>query len=408
MYRLLNDYITRKNWSLVSSGKMISKPSVVPTDLAVGVQLYQTVTAFTYELLVLITENFKKNGLNFGDPSIRNMMADIKKNLPEEMRTMNSTEFLKALRDSIVHNSNEIRNFDATDINSFRVNLRKKGVRDPHEYAFSADDLLVILEIYDNNRVLTIPHGSIDIADDYNSLEGLLKAKKKFGSFNSVITFTTQDGVIVPMDSFQENALLRFLINYRKEVNKFKDFPLFLQRFFPNQDNKLNLYEQKYHLSMALCTMFDNLFTQTNEDTIKLMKKVDPIGAMPFLDTKIMKSILYSSMAFSIFSSRTPENLLDLATTSEISTDADTLRHIRNSLVHGRYFFNFKNGFEIYDGKDNNLEHYTTLTYDVIEAMFKTIFTQEQAPHLAKNSIKTVNDLILHNSLNFDSTSEAH
>ena len=92
---------------------------------------------------------------------------------------------------------------------------------------------------------------------------------------------------------------------------------------------------------------------------------------MPYIDKDFLQSILYSSTMFSIVSSRTNNELESIFNEAGHTMDLDTIRHIRNSFIHGRYFFNYKDGFEIYDGT-NDLQHYATINFKTIKDIYKT------------------------------------
>ena len=75
-------------------------------------------------------------------------------------------------------------------------------------------------------------------------------------------------------------------------------------------------------------------------------------------DTNLFEMTLLSNTLFNMFSLILPNELSSHFDMADID-----FRRLRNSIIHGRYFYNNNNGFEFYDGKDNeNLTHIATLS----------------------------------------------
>ena len=94
------------------------------------------------------------------------------------------------------------------------------------------------------------------------------------------------------------------------------------------------------------------------------------------VDKDFMKSIIYSSLVFNIVSSRTNNELAQVFESADIQIEPENVRHVRNSFIHGRYFYNFKDGFELYDGQ-KEMEHFFTFTFEDIEKLFH-VFCKDQ------------------------------
>lgn len=74
----------------------------------------------------------------------------------------------------------------------------------------------------------------------------------------------------------------------------------------------------------------------------------------------------------------TNDEILNLLTENGISIGFEEVRKLRNSLIHGRYYYNQKRAIEFYDGrKVKELEHHTTISIEklikIIEAVSKNI-----------------------------------
>ena len=390
--KIMTAFIKNPKASLTDCYKHAAKNPSIEAGEGLKIHFYYSINTLTFELLALTTEIFQKDGINFADPKINKLIKELKQNLPQEYQTLNGAEFLKLVRQSISHNSETKQNFKQEDLNNYKVNLPKKNVGNPATYDFSTIDLIKILQIYDMSKIQDKHYGQITVDENYDTPSMLLYGKKKLGSFNKFIEFKDVNGNVVPMDQFQENAFQRFLIKDKHNINKYGNMDKFMARFFPLQNNKLNNYEHKSHLLMSLQTMFSSDKSITCEDMIKHVKKHDSGSIMHFVDPEFMKSVIYSSIAFNMFSSHTNEELAELFEKSQVQCDNDTIRHLRNSFVHGRYFYNYKDSFEIYDGT-KQMEHITTFPMENIDKLFAT-YSAQTRKDITKERIKQGYDKI--------------
>lgn len=368
-------YINDPKLTLQQAYAKSAKNKSVSVKDGLKTHLYFSAYTLTFEALVLVAENFQKSGIDFGNPKIKSLLKELKENLPEEYKTLNGSEFLKLLRQSIAHNSDIKQNFKLKAVDTYKVSLGEKKAGSPTEYEFSTLDLLKILEIYDTSRDMTKTHGCVNIDENYATPNMMLYGKRKLGSFNNFLTYEDVNGKTIPMDMYQENAFMRFLIKHKHDLNKYKNFEMMIGRFFPAQDNKHNNYEHKCHLLMPILNFFNGNENIKCEDMIKYVKQNEMGAIMHFTDPEFMKSVIYSSIAFNIFSAHTKDELSTIFNKAQVKCDDETIRHLRNSFVHGRYFYNYKDGFEIYDGT-KNMKHITTFSFDNVDKIYQA-YTKE-------------------------------
>lgn len=397
MQKTLMKFAENKNCSLFDCYNLAAVRKPLDTKGALNADLYHTVCLLSFELIALATENFDQTSLNFSDPKINDMLRSVKQNLPPEYKTMNGAELLKLIRSSIAHNSMAIQNTYTNDMKDYEITLNKKHSPGA-PYCLSLVELLETIEAYDKCRVMDHVHGAIEHYN-LNSVKDLLSHYKKHHTFSNALIVYDSKGNIVPIDKHQDAAFFRFLRKHESLINMSKDFGHYMMRYFPLKDNKLNHYEHKSQLSMTTALLLDlnssykdmqektfidymsklkpeqrNKLTNYNvccNDFIKALNKIDFHGAMPYIDKEFMESLFASSIAFNICSNRTNDELYDLFKRAGHETDIDTIRHFRNSLIHGRYFYNYNGGFEMYDGQ-KELEHFGTLTFNTINDIFKT------------------------------------
>ena len=384
--QIMDVFINNPKTPLVDCYAKAAKNRSLNVKDGLKTHLYFSIYTLTFEALVLVAENFQKSGIDFSNPRINALLKELKENLPEEYKTLNGSEFLKLLRQSIAHNSTKKQNFKLKKLDEYKVSLGEKKAGSPTEYEFTTYDLFKILEIYDTSRDLAKTHGSVTINVNYDSVNMILYAKKKLGSFNNFITFEDESGKVIPMDMYQENAYQRFLIKHKHDINKLGNLEMFIARFFPAQENKHNNYEHKCHLIMPLMKFFGGGEKLTCEDMIKHAKKNEFGAIMHFKDPEFMKSVIYSSIAFNIFSAHTNDELADIFAKAQITYDNDTIRHLRNSFIHGRYYYNYKDGFEIYDGK-KNMTHITTFGMDNVEKLYQT-YTKDTQKEVMRERVR--------------------
>ena len=336
---------------------------------SIQVMLTNAIPDISLEIMCLTKECFGSGGIN-STKEVNNALKAIKVGLTSDFSSMNAERFLKLFRDSVVHRSKEKNHIKTKDFEDMSIDLVKNKRGETETVDINKFNMIKYMIEYDNARKLDKKFAKLEIDKDLTSNVNLmLKSKKQYSSFNNFIEVFDEKGQKIEMDNYQENAYLRFLLKYRKYASRFKDFDYFKMRFFPHKDNKINNYELKNRLIFGMTSMMFNTEIKINDIVKSFQDYNDVCGMFFWLDEETVLSTIYSSMCFSMFSSRTNEELFDLLTECGCDIDEDIVRHLRNSFVHGRYFYNYKNGFEIYDGT-TELNHYTTFTFDQIDKLF--------------------------------------
>ena len=144
----------------------------------------------TLEIMGLTKECFNKDGF-VQTPGIKNMMKDIKKVLPKEFSSVDSDRFLKMTRDSIAHNSIEKNNITEEQFNSFNIKLPKNKSGEKALLNVPKLNMIEHMIQYDNARNLGKQFSRLEFEDTYcDTIEDVLKGKKKFGKFSKFISST--------------------------------------------------------------------------------------------------------------------------------------------------------------------------------------------------------------------------
>ncbi len=386
--KILFQYAERGNVSFLDAYKLAAKHIMISAEKGCYHHISIGINEMALQILTYLCESFKKDGIDYSNREINKLLRDIKAKLPEEYRTLNAESFLKILRDAVAHNSQNTKNISAENLMSYKLNLPRTASSEKTQLTIACADMLDIMFKFDNARKLNNPLGGIEILDDYNLIEALLKLKKRGGKFSSVLLATNKKEGLVEIDEYQERAFARFLIQNKSLING-KNFNYVLTRFFPFKENGLNNYEFRCRLLKGFLNIAHNKFKTTNNELLKTFKmNNDFCGEVCFANSNFLKSILYSAMCFNMFASRTKDDLLPIFESAGLGLSNDEIRHLRNSFIHGRYFFNFKDGFEVYDGT-KNLEHFLTFNFEEIEKLYEA-YTEEQRQEIIDARIEKV------------------
>ena len=183
MIRLMDRFVDKKTWSLKSVMKENRKLFYNDVEDTLRRMLTYTSNHIAFEELVLTYELFTSQGMDFSDPNITKVLAKIKKGLPDDYKTLNGAEFLKLIRCSIAHNSEENRNVES-DFSRYKIVLAKKGVAKLADHQFSSKELFSVLSAYDESQKNYKTFGSINTELEIDSVDKLLKERKKQGAFS--------------------------------------------------------------------------------------------------------------------------------------------------------------------------------------------------------------------------------
>lgn len=369
----MNKFITSGDLSVVDSYKSEATDILLSPKQSCKNILDLQITELAIELISLMFECFKTEGIDYSDERIKEFLGIVKEKLPDEFKTMNGAQILKLMRDAMAHNSESVRNFDS-DVDGYKMRIKSKSGGEDIILKFTNEDILNILLAYDLARITTWVSGSINIDSKASSVNELLSERKRKGSFSNFITTENDKGEADSVDQFQDSAYLRFLVKNKKRFSEWGNYEYIIYRFFPLKDNKLNNFEFKFRLLEMLLILREGLLENDNithrEYLRELNRAKDICAKICMSDPELFKSISYSSMCYSMFSTRTNAELAEIFDLAGLDFTEDEIRHIRNSFVHKRYFYNFKDGYEIYDGR-KELSHILTLRFSEIEKIYE-------------------------------------
>lgn len=328
--------------------------------------------AITSTLFNLLRQTFVSN-YEYLRHNIDDKMTKKLKKLRETTSTnssnINTIKFLDAIRQSFVHNDidAEIPNWYLTDEFKVKINFKNDS------FTF---DIMQLHNLMTEFLELKKEHVYInfDVQDRalYNAVS---KGKLTPKSVKQYIIMRNKDGSQAPMDQYQYQALYNLLtpatnIDPIKHLDMIADNNYFiLQKLLPCQHNAGLISYINNMAFRSLIWLNHNYINRENfidkayefESKVDLTDEVTPsdirCSLLEFInyDSIAMESALISNTLFTLFSISQPDKL------QKYFKDIDVTR-LRNSLMHGRYYYNHGNGFEFYDGRTNdNLEHIATL-----------------------------------------------
>lgn len=337
-------------------------------------------TFLSVQAFVNFNEILKNN--NF-DTSIKNDEFNYKKlkstiDVDGVEKTMNPSKLLKVIRESFAHNDDNEESNWYSDEQYLVIKSVKDKEGNRHNLKISLSTLLKLITTFLGNAYF----------DNYNTMT-LKMADNKLKRSLSERTLTpaqigkmfsqgyTKTEGIQELDKFQKQALYNcltvsdyFIENDCEHLNIELITELFPEKansYFVGcscMDASLFVKEMETSytsLSDFMSAISNNIITEVSENL--KFKYNDDFLQFWFGTPQLIDSILINNLLFYMFTFESEENLKKC-----FREDVD-IRRVRNSLMHGRHFYNYDMAFEFYDGV-KELEHIATITTDEV---FKAI-----------------------------------
>lgn len=338
-FKFVRDF-TRENTSLVS--KFVCKE--------VSVNLLK-------EAFTLINQIWAYNANRFDEGLVKKkaVLTTIKAQLAKDGKTVpfNNKELYKRIRESIVHNSKNNPNF-AYNLENFELNLGKVN-GDDFVVNLDFEQLINLVYVLFNNTKQNTTYATISIGNISNKLTR--------NSIKDNIKIINEDnGGVKDLDRNQIERIYNYFM-YLKTSNAMdeeKEMKAALR--FPY--NAEPLFVEKLKALTYVSSI--NSGTTWRELTSKFPELLNPVNALNFYFSVI------TNLLFTMASTQTNNDLEDMFSGCINGLNKDDIRHLRNSLCHGRYFHDFNNSFYFYDGK-KQLEFKLKLTMDNINKVLDKV-----------------------------------
>lgn len=308
------------------------------------------------------------------DDKMTDKLKHIRASTSTSPNNINTTKSLDVIRQSFAHNDIDAKTPNWKLNNEFKVEISFKH----NCFTF---DLLQLHQLINEFLELKIQPTFVKFEIQEQELFNAVSNKKLTPkTIKKYIIPINSDDTHSIFDSYQYNALYNLLtpathINPMQHLKIIADNNYFvLQKLLPCQHNA-------GHISYINNLVFRNIIWLNNhfinrddfidhaykfEKNVELTDEKNTSNArcslLEFInyDSIALECALISNALFTLFSISPPNKL------QKYFLDIDANR-LRNSLMHGRYYYNHNNGFEFYDGKNNDkLEHIATLEINQI------------------------------------------
>ena len=352
----------------ISNSRELLNNTINTTNISLTMQSF----SYCYEFL--------RNNIDDKMPA---KLKNMRNKLSSNTSNLNTIKFLDTIRQAFAHNDITAENPNWRFDDAYNIEINFKG----QSFVFEEDDLRLLmnefLKLKKNHfqKLITIHQDLPDVVE---------KGKLNKNNINRYITQYT-DRKVELFDKYQCNAIYNLIcpdtdnnvnrdnLEYLLDNNYFN-----LTGFLPFKQNSGKL-ASKMNMSVRLLTILmqavENrpLFVLVAKKCEKEIDLVDTNnfddsdGRTDMIDYMLNNTLLFeyyltSNALFNMFSTYTSEQL------KPYFPDVD-LRRLRNSIIHGRFYCDFKDGFEFYDGvNSSNLEHIATVNiYTILDAISELI-----------------------------------
>ena len=303
--------------------------------------------------------------------NIRNQTSDNSSNL-------NTTKFMDAIRQSLAHNdlSNEIPNWKLN--NEFKIEINFKGQTFTFDL-FQFHTLMNEFLILKKQRF----YSNFEINQD-NLSKMIFKRKLSTKNIHECIKIyeNIKTNELYELDTHQCSALINLFTSDEKispisHLIQIADNNYFIsQKLCPLKHNAGHISYLNNLCFRSLIKLRNNYISRQNyldasedfEYDVNLIDETNDGDArsklLHFIQTEniAFEVTLLTNAMFTMFSISSPNSLAKYFNEYDID-----INRLRNALMHGRYFYDCKAGFEFYDGKTNStLEHVATLSVNQI------------------------------------------
>ena len=337
-------------------------------------------TSLSVQAFVCFNEILKNN--NF-DTSIKNDEYDYKKmkatiDVDGVEKTMNPAKLLKVIRESFAHNNdNEVSNWYAEE-NFLIIKSVKDKQGNRHNLKISLPILMKLTNTFLGNAYFE-KIDCLSLKVNENKLKNSLLANRltpaQIGKMFTQSFILSQK--ITELDKFQKQSLYNCLTasDYFVENDCEHLEVSLIAELFPEKNNAYNVGCSCMDASLFIneirqnYTSFDHFLSAVSNNIINDVAEImkfkynNDFLKFCFGDAQYVDSVLINNLLFYMFTFESEENLKKC-----FREDVD-IRRVRNSLMHGRHFYNYDMAFEFYDGV-KELEHIATITTDEV---FKAI-----------------------------------
>ena len=244
----------------------------------------------------------------------------------------NNKELFKRIRQALVHNSLDRKNFTA-EFDKFTINLGQVNGED-YIINLTYSQLLRLVQVLisnltaisrSSNFITNINHPICTKEDIKNYIKIYIEAEDR--------AIDLDDGQVELIHSYCRVRNISNIIGHEQECLKVLAYP----------ENPIVLLIKKSNSIVLLAALKGDVSLKNIVDELK-----------PLANSKAMLDIvlsLVSNLLFVCASTLSNEELFEILGGCTPDLNKENVRHLRNALCHGRYFWDYTSNFYFYDGK---------------------------------------------------------
>ena len=381
--RAMDDY-RNGNSNFIKSFKNVMKRKIKAEDIDVFLDI--TVNVLLREILVLEKEIlFIKGNIDSTKLSQNKEFTLIRKYIKEHSElNLNNEKIYEKIRNGIAHNDNIGSEENSTTAGMSRIKLtnndKNLGREVRADFSFPKELIAKIVGIFvdaENEK----GHFTTKVWEDdlRNHLKNNTLGTDNVARFIEIYVDERKQ----VLDIKQKETLVNFMKALFEDLCRYQvknTFSAYLQERIPSKRNAEMLIINKARVIGFLQQLRDNKnltfvenFTMYDKKLINLFRARGSDAQPAWIGYKEDFNLqLIPSLMFLIFTTRTQTELKTLFDNIGLNLSSDKINHLRNSLVHGRYFYNFNDGLEFYDG-ENQLTHFHTMDFNEMLTICNTI-----------------------------------
>lgn len=309
------------------------------------------------------------------------------------LKTINAKQLLDIIRQSFAHNDDEklIPNwmFD----NDENIIIHRKLKKNEIEIKIHITELVSLGNMYlinaEGNSRIGVKMYAKRLSD------GIMQKRVNTGNIHKFVgSYDIEKKVDIPLDKLQKRALYNFFIKSTEGLDQkminigiHPYDPSLLGLKYPFKCNAANIIKD-YQRTLSLLSILDDTNLSKNQfmtkifnDKVKKEEAVDLIEMQDYLGVaNRFEFCIASNILYSIFSYMEPSKI-----ESCLNRDID-FKKLRNSIIHGRFYYNYEDGFNFYDGIiekktegksvkeiEKNIEYVATLTLNDINTLTQNL-----------------------------------
>ena len=313
------------------------------------------------------------------DDKMPTRLKQLRDDLSKSKTNLNTIKLLDVIRQAFAHNDIKAENPNWTLNEDFKIEIDFKGNKFEFDFVELHDLFGQFLSLKNNHKFFTFGV----------SINRLIRAATKHNLTPenvSLLVHQYEDGTEdkeIPMDTYQKHALYNLFYNKGVDVENHiqiltdnkchalsQCFPL--PGYFSHSVKNNNIAIRQLiwlnknfvsrHQFLAFCYEAESQMTLIDSDTLWNSTDRQDYSLFIHENSFIFESMILNNIMFNIFSMSHPNTLKPYF--DGLNVD---MNRIRNSYMHGRFYYNHNKGFEFYDGRNNdNLSHIATLSIDDI------------------------------------------